>query len=714
MSFKRKFSFLLIVLLVLVTSATSFADTIYYCYASELGSRLYLNALRSFQGVVNRSGPNLYVIRKDWDEEILDNLMDKYTGYNWVYLGDPDDPEAARDDVFGNSTLNSLCPYMALYEINDGTNDLVICAAASAAVRYQSGMCIVSEDERPELQEYFTTLADWRYLSDSGEAWDSSYDCMSWINWLHANYTSDFNDDLIGMCGDYCFNTPWRIVKNLDHVFSERMLAFLLDKDDVHNTGTWSFQSSILDRMDNHDIVTGWWSSEGDDVTACTEKQLVTMGQGRNVSLLNQLSATELDQNLPHTVGIYGSNKKFIFISFSQGDALGFCQWHNLWHWTEESQYSPGYLIRELYEFGLQHTPLQVDHQPSIINYYYDTQDYKNTLFTGKGYGFNKPATLASNNNLPGWCNQVEDYMEKGDLHDMMIADSDVTDNMIVFKNVIKHVDAKDGWALRSILTKNNLDSSGSFDDDPEVFYNVPVFGDPVTATLDASGDMIPEDTADDIETSMGNRQFFWVFLNHSVTAHAFEDLMEILDSESRFDNLYVFHPDKFIKLYREHAGIGAFATRCIDDAFVKKDGGGGRDKEVLRVRSDASDMQIFTFLKFVVDNSGGTTDIASATLKLKVEDKDINGVTCRAVNDNSWEEETVNWSNQPSQGTKLDQVSNLTSGTWVEFDVSDFVTEPGTYSFVLRTAQDTAGLDFHSKEASNFANAPQLICTFN
>lgn len=712
----KQWRFLLVLAVLLALTSVSAASTIYYCYADELDSssgRSFHNVLRSFQGVVNRNGPNLYVIQKDPDVDILNNLMAEYTGYTWTYLGHATDQEAARDAVFGNATLNALCPNMIIYDFNAGSNELVICAAATCAVRYNS-TCIVEDAELSEMSEYFNTVADYRYLSNSGQAWSTNYNCMSYINSMHNTYNNDYASDIICMLGDYCFQTPWHMADALDYAFSMRMVSFLLDASNVHGTGTWTFQNAILDRMPAQSIVYGWWSSEGDDVTAVTEKKLITMGQGRNVSLLYHLSAAEIDQNLPDTVGVYNANKKYCFISFSQGDALGFCQWHNLEHWNAESQYTSGKLIRELYEFGMMHTPLQVDHQPSIINYYYDTQDYKNVLFTGKGYGFNKPSTLEANNNLVGWCNQAEIYMEAGDIHDMMIADSGVTDNLDVFKKVIEQTDARDGWCLRSIITKNNLDSSGTYDDDPVVYYNVPVFGDPVSATLDAGGDMIAADTADDIATSMANRQFFWVFLNHSVTAERFEDLMVILNSDSRFNDLNVMHPDKFIKVYREYAGIGAFATRCIDDAFVKQEGGAGVDSEVLRVRSAASNKQIFTFLKFVVDNSGGTTDVNTATLRVKVEDKAINGITCKSVSDNTWTEETINWSNQPSQGSVLDSVSNLSPGDWVEFDVSSFVTGPGTYSFVLRTAQDSAGLDLHSKEASDFANAPQLICEFN
>ncbi len=691
---------------ILMISTSVFGSTIYYCYANDLGTD-YLETLKTFQGVVNRGAPRLFVVHDDWDDAILDNLMDYYTNYTWTELTGATQAQA-RAAVFNNTTLNAICDEMIVYD-EDDANLAILCAITEAS-RY--GCCIV---EDAEYSEMLNTLGfSVKYDRRGYASWNSNTNCQSWARTQAQSYKTYYCSDIYGMSDDSMKTTPR--VRGADYMVKKKMITFLLDRDNKHGTGTWSIQEDIIQTYPNQSISFGWWSSEGDDVTAVTEERQTTMGHGPNVSLLSELSAPgALDQQLPTTVGIYNSNKTYIFVSFSQGDALGFCQWHNLYHWDEDSYLVSGKKIRELYEFGMMHTPLQTDHQPFIPYYYYDTQDDlgKNVLFTGKGYGFNKPSTLYSNNALGGWCDEAADYMEACDLHDMMVADSGIQDNTVVLKNIIKNMDAHDGWVLRSILTKNNLDTTDDEDDDPVIYYNTPIFGDPVASVLDASNDMHAAFTANAIEDSMAERQFFWVFLNHSVTARKMEVLMDKLATESRFDNLEVFHPDKFIKLYRKHSGCGVFPTKLTDDAFCKQDSPTTNygSNDAVRVRGGATNKKIIGFLKFVVDNSGGTTSIGSATLKLKVEDKNINGVTVRQVSDNSWTEGSITYNNMPSRGTALDQVSNLTSGNWYEFDVSSFVTTaPGTYTLALTTAQDSAGLDFYSKEG-NFSNQAQLIC---
>ncbi len=689
--------------------AGNWQSPIFYCYDSEVGGN-YEMTLRTFAGIVNRHRPRLYVIEDIWDQMILDNLRSKYTQYSFVHLTGGTRTET-RQAVFNNPMLKSLCSEMIVYDKDD--SDLAILCAVTEAGRY--GACIVEEAELSEMLSLGFTV---KYDRRNYPSWSSNQLCQSWALGQITNYPSVYANDIFGM-GDDAFRDVQKI-RGVDYMVQKKMLVFLLDASNVHGTNTWPTQAQILSLFPTNSISYGWWSSEGPDVTALTQYRHTAMGHGNNVSFLSQFEGpAQYAQQLPVTVGVYNSSRKYCFISFSQGDALGFCQWHNLFHWTEYSQYQPDKLIRELYEFGMMHTPLQVDHQPPIISHYYETQaDFglKNVLFTGKGFGFNKPSVLYSNNQLPAWCRKASDYMSAGDLHDMMIADADITDNLNVYANIIKNTPSSDGWVLRSLITKNGLDSSGSLDDPPAVIYNTPVFGDPVRNSDDGNGDMDVAATANDIYTSMQNRQFFWVFLNHSTTARRFEQLMNVLNTDARFSDLSVMHPDKFIKIFRKHSGCGVFPTRILEDAFVKQDAPANNfgASDVLRVRSAKSSMQINSYLKFAVDNSGGTTAVSSAKLRVKIEDKDINGITVRAVPDNNWSQDTITYNTQPAVGDVLDQQGGLIAGTWVEFDVSSFVTAaPGVYSFILKTAQDDISLDIHSSEASDFADVPTLICDF-
>jgi hypothetical protein len=55
------------------------------------------------------------------------------------------------------------------------------------------------------------------------------------------------------------------------------------------------------------------------------------------------------------------------------------------------------------------------------------------------------------------------------------------------------------------------------------------------------------------------------------------------------------------------------------------------------------------------------------------------------------------------------DDKGAIAAESWVEFDVTPFVTGPGTYSFGLRTASSDA-VDFYSREATSFR--PELVVT--
>jgi len=66
-----------------------------------------------------------------------------------------------------------------------------------------------------------------------------------------------------------------------------------------------------------------------------------------------------------------------------------------------------------------------------------------------------------------------------------------------------------------------------------------------------------------------------------------------------------------------------------------------------------------------------------------------------------------LTWTTRPPPtGSALDDLEKLTSGTWVEYDVTPAVSVNGIVAFVL-VAQSSDGTIFHSREAPN---PPQLV----
>jgi PKD repeat protein len=93
-----------------------------------------------------------------------------------------------------------------------------------------------------------------------------------------------------------------------------------------------------------------------------------------------------------------------------------------------------------------------------------------------------------------------------------------------------------------------------------------------------------------------------------------------------------------------------------------------------------------------------------SATLRLFVEDGSDDGGTVYQVFD-SWSELEIAWGNAPG-GTALGDMGPVSSGTWVEFDVSAQVQWEGIYSFALR-GNSTNSAYYSSREG---VNPPQLL----
>jgi len=124
-------------------------------------------------------------------------------------------------------------------------------------------------------------------------------------------------------------------------------------------------------------------------------------------------------------------------------------------------------------------------------------------------------------------------------------------------------------------------------------------------------------------------------------------------------------------------------------------------------LRVDAgSGPDIETYLRFGVAGLSGA--VQSATLRLFVTSSTANGPAVYTTA-NTWVENTITWSNRTARvGTGVDDKASVSSGAWVDFDVTSLVGGDGTYNFVL-AGTSTDGIDFDSREATN---KPQLVVT--
>jgi hypothetical protein len=113
--------------------------------------------------------------------------------------------------------------------------------------------------------------------------------------------------------------------------------------------------------------------------------------------------------------------------------------------------------------------------------------------------------------------------------------------------------------------------------------------------------------------------------------------------------------------------------------------------------------------LKFEVTGVGGRAVLA-ARLRLYITNASTEGGRLHRLGDTSWGEASVTWSTAPASDPEtLASLGPVTTGVWVEADVSGFVTGDGTFALRIDSPSGN-GAAFRSRNAP--ANRPQLVVT--
>jgi hypothetical protein len=121
-------------------------------------------------------------------------------------------------------------------------------------------------------------------------------------------------------------------------------------------------------------------------------------------------------------------------------------------------------------------------------------------------------------------------------------------------------------------------------------------------------------------------------------------------------------------------------------------------------IRFDA-DPVVKGYLTFNVQ--GLSAPIASAKLRIYANSSSSKGCNVYAVPNGSWGERTITYNNAPAPGNQIGSIGAFRSSTWIEVDVTAFVTGNGTYSLALTGISSTA-VSLASREAGS--KAPQLV----
>lgn len=153
--------------------------------------------------------------------------------------------------------------------------------------------------------------------------------------------------------------------------------------------------------------------------------------------------------------------------------------------------------------------------------------------------------------------------------------------------------------------------------------------------------------------------------------------------------------------------GVGLAATSsfaAVADTFVSATAPSRAFGNAAKLDVDADPLKQ-SFIRFVVS---GTNGAPISTARLRLFQVDSSGVGGRVwgVRSNAWAE-SMTWKRRPAiDGPRLGTFGAVTSGSWYEVDVTQFVTGDGSYSFAIDTTSSN-GSDWASRES---AQPPALI----
>lgn len=123
-----------------------------------------------------------------------------------------------------------------------------------------------------------------------------------------------------------------------------------------------------------------------------------------------------------------------------------------------------------------------------------------------------------------------------------------------------------------------------------------------------------------------------------------------------------------------------------------------------LRARRTSND-EYRSYMRFSV--SGLSAPVTSAKLRLFVTEGSADGGGLRSVANTTWSQSSITWNNAPPFGnTSLAVAGRVTTGTWVELDVTSHVTGNGEYSFAVANSSSDS-VSYSSREGGQ---PPEIV----
>lgn len=505
--------------------------------------RSLIKTLATYQGIVNRDQPRLFLVRSQEDLFWLGEI-EKRHGLQTVRLADP-------RDAFDDPQLRALCSGLIRYGKDD-------CEMAENVALTLAGLkqCAIFSGNDNELAEM--SRRGFAVREDIRGRWKTNEEAQAWAF-----------ENLRPQCAPDVFainRGGFKEAKGTDYMVQRKMFVLFLDTTGAYIQDGATIQRACLASY-APTFAYGFWSKEVPDIAVLSEYGHCDAGDAPNISVFSHLPRPEaFAQKTIGELPVFDPAKTFIFISFSQGDSLNFCQTFNLRHLTERSASQPDKRVADRYPFGLMHSTLNYSTQPIVPAALYDLAAAPGQWFSAKGYGYANPTTLEQFGFLDLYLKRSKEAMRQMGIVDFMLNDRGVEgdpDRAIVTK-IARELQP------RSIVMKHQLDPAEQFDDPLAMIDGVLLLPDPVF-DLDDPDSPKQFDCAlslSRILESAKKRQFFWVFLRHTVTVSDLERLMDAL--AQNHPEIEILNPDVFIRFCLELArnpetAPALFSPRSVD-----------------------------------------------------------------------------------------------------------------------------------------------------
>jgi len=122
-----------------------------------------------------------------------------------------------------------------------------------------------------------------------------------------------------------------------------------------------------------------------------------------------------------------------------------------------------------------------------------------------------------------------------------------------------------------------------------------------------------------------------------------------------------------------------------------------------------ASNPDVESFIRFTI--TGVSDTVQDARLRVYATTNGTKNGPALYATGTSWTETGITWNNRPDRTSGvIDNKTNISTNTWVEYNLTSFVTGNGTFSFVL-AADSSDGVSFSSRQGKH---PPQLVITLN